>query len=170
MRTQGRLRRSGPGAGSPSFGWIGGRGSSHWIWKSHLLLQPTPPDSRKKRWVGINPGRVNDYIAFFLRENAFIKMSPSVETFDREVKLGISRIDFLINGRGRLEIKTTLEGLPCEGHTDYEGRSNTPAILIALSSTLRIRAMRLGGGCRSLFLLCSCMARCLLKIPGVRPR
>jgi hypothetical protein len=35
-------RRGGPGAGSPSFGWIGGQDYSHWIWKSHLLLQPCP--------------------------------------------------------------------------------------------------------------------------------
>jgi sugar fermentation stimulation protein A len=104
--------------------------------------------------VGINQGRINDYTAFFLRENAFIKMSPSVETLDREVKLGNSRVDFLINGRGHLEIKTPLEGLPCEGHPDYEGHSNTPVHPDRLIKYFADTSGAIRDGSRSLFLLC----------------
>jgi sugar fermentation stimulation protein A len=113
-----------------------------------------PPDNRKKRWVGINQGRVNDYIAFFLRENAFIKVFPSVETLDREVRLGNSRIDFLVNGRDYLEVKTPLEDLPCEGHPNYKGRSNTPVHPDRLIKHFADTGDAIRDGSRSLFLLC----------------
>jgi sugar fermentation stimulation protein A len=113
-----------------------------------------PPDKRKKRWVGINQGRVNDYVAFFLRENAFVKMYPSVETLDREVKLGNSRIDFLVNGRDYLEVKPPLEDLPCEGHPNYMGHSNTPVSPDRLIKHFGDTSDAIKDGSRSRFLLC----------------
>ncbi len=113
-----------------------------------------PPGSGKKRWIGINQGRVNDYVAFFLRENAFKKMFPSVETLDREVKLGNSRIDFRVNGRDYLEVKTPLKDIPCEGHPNYKGRDITPIMPERMLKHFADTASAIKDGSRSLFLLC----------------
>jgi len=113
-----------------------------------------PPGKRKKKWVGINQGRVNDYVAFFLRENAFKKMLPSVEKLDREVKLGNSRIDFLVNSRDYLEVKTPLQDIPCEGHPNYKGPIRTPVQPERLIKHFSDSADSIRNGSRSLFLLC----------------
>jgi sugar fermentation stimulation protein A len=113
-----------------------------------------PPGSRKKKWIGINQGRVNDYVAFFLKENAFEKIFPSVGTVDREVKLGDSRIDFLINGRDYLEVKTPLKDIPCEGHPSYKGRNITPIMPERMLKHFADTAGAIKDGSRSLFLLC----------------
>jgi sugar fermentation stimulation protein A len=113
-----------------------------------------PPGSRKKKWIGINQGRVNDYVAFFLKENAFEKIFPSVETLHREVKLGDSRIDFLINGRDYLEVKTPLKDIPCEGHPSYKGRNITPIMPERMLKHFADTAGAIKDGSRSLFLLC----------------
>jgi sugar fermentation stimulation protein A len=113
-----------------------------------------PPGRRKKKWVGINQGRVNDYVAFFLRENAFAGMFPSVDTLEREVKLGNSRIDFRVNGRDYLEVKTPLEDLPCEGHPNYTGPRKTPVHPDRLIKHFGDTSDAISDGSRSLFLLC----------------
>ena len=112
------------------------------------------PGNRKKRWIGINQGRVNDYVAFFLQKNDFGKMFPLVESFSREVKLGNSRIDFLVNGRDYLEVKTLLQDIPCEGHPNYKGRNNTPVQPDRLLKHFSDTADSLKGGSRAVFLLC----------------
>jgi sugar fermentation stimulation protein A len=112
-----------------------------------------PPGSKKKKWVGINQGRVNDYVAFFLKENAFDRMFPPVETLEREVKLGNSRIDFRVNGRDYLEVKTPLEDLPCEGHPKYKGRSHFPVSPDRLIKHFADTGSAIKDGSRSLFLL-----------------
>ncbi len=113
-----------------------------------------PPGSRKKKWIGINQGRVNDYVAFFLGENALKKIFPSVETVDREVKLGDSRIDFRINGRDYLEVKSPLKDIPCEGHPNYKGRDITPIMPQRMLKHFAETAGAIHDGSRSIFLLC----------------
>lgn len=112
------------------------------------------PGSLKKKWIGINQGRVNDYVAFYLQENAFDKMFPTVEKLDREVKLGSSRIDFLVNGRDYLEVKTPLKDIPCEGHPSYKGRNITPIMPERMLKHFADTAGAIKDGSRSLFLLC----------------
>ncbi len=113
-----------------------------------------PPAKKKKKWIGINQGRVNDYVAFFLRENAFKKLFPAVETLDREVKLGSSRIDFLVNGRDYLEVKSPLKDIPCEGHPNYKGRDITPIMPERMLKHFAETAGAIKDGSRALFLLC----------------
>jgi len=113
-----------------------------------------PQSSENKKWVGINQGRMNDYIAFFLQENAFNKMFPTMELLEREVKLGNSRIDFRVNGRDYLEVKTPLEDLPCEGHPKYKARSNAPVSPDRLIKHFADTSSAIKDGSRSLFLLC----------------
>ena len=113
-----------------------------------------PLSCREKKWVGINQVRVNDYIAYFLRENAFNRMFPAVETVEREVKLGNSRIDFLVNSHDYLEVKTPLEDLPCAGHPKYKARSNVPVSPDRLIKHFGDAGDAIQSGFRSLFLLC----------------
>lgn len=113
-----------------------------------------PPVSPKKKWTGINQGRVNDYVAYFLRENAFVKMFPVTETVEREVKLGNSRIDFRVNGRDYLEVKTPLKDIPCEGHPNYKGRNDTPVQPERMLKHFADTSDAIKDGSRSLFLLC----------------
>jgi sugar fermentation stimulation protein A len=81
-------------------------------------------------------------------------MFPSVETLEREVRLGNSRIDFLVNGRDYLEVKTPLEDLPCEGHPNYKGRSKTPVHPDRLIKHFGDASDAIRYGSRSRFLLC----------------
>jgi len=113
-----------------------------------------PPGSGEKRWIGINQGRVNDYVAFFLRENAFGKMFPSLETLNREVKLGNSRIDFLVNGYVYLEVKTPLKDIPCESHPNFKGRNDAPIQPERMLKHFLDTGNAIKGGSRALFLLC----------------
>jgi sugar fermentation stimulation protein A len=63
----------------------------------------------KSSWVGINQTAANRYLEFFLRSGALSKMVNGPVT--REVKLGRSRIDFLV-GETYVEVKTPLIALP----------------------------------------------------------
>jgi sugar fermentation stimulation protein A len=60
-------------------------------------------------WVGINQNAANRYFEFFLRRGALSKMAKG--EVRREVKLGKSRIDFLV-GDAYVEVKTPLIRLP----------------------------------------------------------
>lgn len=66
------------------------------------------PDVPVKRWIGINQNASNRYVERFLREGAFAGITGSVHGLQREVRLGGSRLDFLINDDLYLEVKTPL--------------------------------------------------------------
>jgi sugar fermentation stimulation protein A len=112
------------------------------------------PGSRKKRWIGINQTRANDYVAFFLHEGAFTEMLPGIETIGREVKLGDSRIDFLVNGRDYLEVKMPLKDIPCEGHPQYKGHNDSPVDFERMIRHFTDVGNSIANGSRAIFLLC----------------
>jgi sugar fermentation stimulation protein A len=60
-------------------------------------------------WVGINQTAANRYFEFFLRRNALRRLARG--KVQREVRLGKSRIDFLV-GSTFVEVKTPLIMLP----------------------------------------------------------
>ena len=62
-----------------------------------------------KSWIGINQTAANRYFEFFLREGALPGLASG--KIRREVKLGRSRIDFLV-GDAYVEVKTPLIMLP----------------------------------------------------------
>ena len=66
------------------------------------------PDDPAKRWIGINQNASNRYVEHFLRENAFEAITGPVHALRREVPLGSSRLDFLVNENQYLEVKTPL--------------------------------------------------------------
>jgi sugar fermentation stimulation protein A len=66
-------------------------------------------DQLKKSWIGINQTAANRYVEFFIRNGQLSKMATG--EVKREVKLGRSRIDFLV-GNTFVEVKTPLIVLP----------------------------------------------------------
>ena len=66
------------------------------------------PDDCAKQWIGINQNASNRYVEHFLREGAFEAITGSVHHLRREVPLGSSRLDFLVNDSLYLEVKTPL--------------------------------------------------------------
>ena len=66
------------------------------------------PDDPHKRWIGINQNASNRYVEHFLREDALQTITGPVRHLRREVPLGSSRLDFLVNENQYLEVKTPL--------------------------------------------------------------
>jgi sugar fermentation stimulation protein A len=128
-------------------------------------LSLDPPDCRKKSWIGINQTRANDYVAFFLRGGALKKMLPDQGDFRREVKLGDSRIDFLVNGRDYLEVKMPLKDIPCEGHPNYTGRNDTPVDFERMVKHFGDVGNSIEDGSRAIFLLCYVYDAPSFKVP-----
>lgn len=75
------------------------------------LQQPSEP---AKRWIGINQNASNRYVEHFLREGAFDSVLGPVSQVRREVPLGGSRLDFLVNDDVYLEVKTPLVQIQTE--------------------------------------------------------
>ena len=73
--------------------------------EAYSLQRPDDPD---KRWIGINQNASNRYVEHFLRGGAFAAITDPVHDVRREVPLGDSRLDFLVNGDLYLEVKTPL--------------------------------------------------------------
>src|SRR5213594_3425413 len=61
-------------------------------------------------WIGINQNAANRYIEAALVSGALDRIVP-VDTVQREQALGLSRLDFLVNGNTYIEVKTPLQNL-----------------------------------------------------------
>lgn len=72
------------------------------------------PGEDAKRWVGINQNASNRYVEHFLEAGAFDEVLGPVTQVCREVPLGGSRLDFLVNDEVYLEVKTPLVQLQTE--------------------------------------------------------
>ena len=72
------------------------------------------PEDDVKAWIGINQNASNRYVEEFLRAGAFDAITGPVESVRREVPLGVSRLDFLVNGNLYLEVKTPLVQMQTE--------------------------------------------------------
>ena len=79
--------------------------------EAYSLQRPDDPD---KRWIGINQNASNRYVEHFLRGGAFAAITDPVHDVRREVPLGDSRLDFLVNGDLYLEVKTPLVQMQTE--------------------------------------------------------
>jgi sugar fermentation stimulation protein A len=77
--------------------------------KTAHTVEAISTSSRSKSWVGINQTAANRYFEFFLRNGALVRLASG--EVQREVKLGSSRIDFLV-GNAYVEVKTPLIMLP----------------------------------------------------------
>ncbi len=66
------------------------------------------PGAAQKRWIGINQNASNRYVEHFLSAGAFDGLLGPVREVRREVPLGESKLDFLVNDAVYLEVKTPL--------------------------------------------------------------
>jgi sugar fermentation stimulation protein A len=82
------------------------------------------PKKKNKNWIGINQNKANEYVEFFLKTKQLNKIFPKINKIQREIPLKKSRIDFLINGRDYLEVKTPLKEIPSEKHPQHQARKN----------------------------------------------
>jgi len=78
-----------------------------------------PISKQKKSWIGINQVQVNRYVEHFLITGQLSKMVGKVKKMESEVKLGNSRLDFLVNETDYVEVKTLLRMIPTEGHPKH---------------------------------------------------
>lgn len=101
-------------------------------------------------WIGINQTAANRYIEFFLRSGALSRMARG--EVRREVRLGRSRIDFLVDDT-YIEVKTPLITLPGSSEVARVGRSRFDSFdrLIRHLGELR-RSLAKGG--RAIIVLC----------------
>ncbi|KAI8054032.1 hypothetical protein BDF22DRAFT_682669 [Syncephalis plumigaleata] len=88
----------------------------------------TPQD--QMQWIGINQNRANRFVEQFMRNgdlNTMLNHDNSNEwqpsTIQRECKVGKSKLDFVVDQRTYIEVKTPLIYLPCQDHPNY--RKNT---------------------------------------------
>lgn len=81
-------------------------------------------NKKNKSWIGINQSKANEYVEFFLRTNQMPELFDSINEIKREVALGKSRIDFLINNKNYLEVKMLLKDIPSENHPNHKNNQN----------------------------------------------
>ena len=73
----------------------------------------------------------------------------------REVTLGRSRIDFLVNGKDYLEVKTPLMLIPTEHHKNYVERKTRFASFDRMIKHFGDTSKSISGNSRAIFLLCN---------------
>jgi sugar fermentation stimulation protein A len=91
-------------------------------------------------------------------------MLGAVNEVKREVPLGKSRIDFLINRRDYLEVKTQLMLIPTEGHRNHRD-NNAPITADRIIKHFRDISASIKGDSRALFLLCNMYDAEPFKVP-----
>ena len=67
------------------------------------------PEIKEKKWIGINLISSNKYVEYFLKKEIFNKIINKINSIKREINLGNSKIDFLINKNCYLEVKSFLQ-------------------------------------------------------------
>jgi sugar fermentation stimulation protein A len=105
--------------------------------------------TKNKFWIGINQNAANRYVEFFLEKGLLSRMASG--SVRREVKLGNSRIDFLV-GDTYVEVKTPLTTLPTgsvekAGHSPFNSFDRLIKHMTELSAALR-------GGKKAVIVMC----------------
>ncbi len=113
------------------------------------------PGKSGKSWIGINQTKANEYVEFFIKSGLLEDMLGRVKAVQREVRLGRSRIDFLINGKDYLEVKTPLMLIPTEGHENHRESKATFSSFDRMIRHFEDTSRSIGGDSRAIFLLCN---------------
>ncbi len=66
------------------------------------------PEDEDHPWIGINQTASNRYVEYFLKEGALAAVAGRPAAVAREVTLGDSRLDFLVDDTTYIEVKTPL--------------------------------------------------------------
>ena len=78
-----------------------------------------------KHWIGINQILSNRLIEFFFRHHGLDEIESDFTEIRREVKLGISKLDFKV-GNTYIEVKTPLTQLQVEYGSHIKTKPKTP--------------------------------------------
>lgn len=108
----------------------------------------TTPEVRS--WVGINQTAANRYFEFFLKRGSLARLASG--EVQREVRLGKSRIDFLV-GDAYVEVKTPLIMLPAGGGVERVKRSRFDSFDRLIRHMEELRES-LAGGSKAKIVLC----------------
>jgi sugar fermentation stimulation protein A len=81
-------------------------------------------------------------------------ITGDVQSVKREIRLGESRIDFLVNDRILIEVKTLLHDLPCEGHPSCRARHGPLVSFDRLIRHFKDISKMVSKGSRAVLLLC----------------
>ena len=82
-------------------------------------------NKKNKNWIGINQILSNRLVEFFLQTHQLDNMVGKFDDIKREVKLGISKLDFLV-GNTYLEVKTPLTTLNVKYCKNIKTKPVTP--------------------------------------------
>lgn len=82
-------------------------------------------DCKNKNWIGINQILSNKLVEYFLQTHQLDNMVRDYKEIKREVKLGISKLDFLV-GNTYLEVKTPLTTLNVKYGSNVKTKPVTP--------------------------------------------
>lgn len=84
------------------------------------------PMDADKSWIGINQNAANRYVEHYLANGGFSEMVGHDAEVRREVFLGESKLDFLVDGCIYLEVKTPLISLQVEVPEWVRRKKQTP--------------------------------------------
>jgi len=107
-----------------------------------------------KNYIGINQTKANHYVEFFLKTNQLNRMFSKINEIKREVKFANSRIDFKINDKDYLEVKTPLKDIPSESHLNYLKRKTEFVSFDRLVKHFTDISKSINRGSRAIFLMC----------------
>jgi sugar fermentation stimulation protein A len=129
-----------------------------------------PIDKKDKSWIGINQTKANDYVNHFIRAGALSAMLRGVREVAREVRQGSSRIDFLVDRKVFLEVKTPLFDLPCEGHPSCRARHGPLLSFDRMIKHFGEVSRTIAKGRRGIMLLCYLYDAKPFQVPRPEPR
>lgn len=138
-------------------------------WGTVEAISLDPPAKVKKSWIGIDQGKANDVVGFFIRAGLLRGMVGDARTVRREVKLGESRIDFLINEDMLLEVKTPLHMLTVKGYPEHSSTEGFTSFERTMRHFTEISDHILEGK-RGIVLLCHLYDSPPFKVPQANGR
>ena len=133
-------------------------------WGTVEAVSLDPVSNERKSWIGIDQGRANDIVMFFIQSGQLKKMIGAVHVVKREVKIGESRIDFLINDDILLEVKTPLHILKVKGYPDHSSTEGFTSFERTMRHFTEI-SEHIPEGMRGIVLLCHIFDAPPFKVP-----
>jgi sugar fermentation stimulation protein A len=136
-------------------------------WGTVEAVSLDPPGKEQKSWIGINQGRTNDIVAYFIGSGQLENMMGKVRTVRREVRMGDSRIDFLVNDDILLEVKTPLHMLMVEGYPSHSSTEGFTSFERTMRHFTEI-SEHIPEGKRGIVLLCHLFHAPRFRVPSAK--
>ncbi len=139
--------------------------------KTRFTVEAFSLDSRNnphKSWIGINQTKANEYVEFFIKSGLLGNMVGQVNEIKREVQLGKSRIDFLINKKDYLEVKTPLMVIPTAGHEKHKKNNKPFTSFDRMIKHFQDISNSIKGNSRAILLLCNIYNAKSFEVPKLQ--